>query len=60
LLVRGIEANWQAVWDERSERWEERAAGQAIAETIIEWFAFGDELDDIQIDLPEIKIPTID
>ena len=59
-LVRSIEVDWQAAWDKRSERWQEGAAGQAVAESIIEWFAFGDELDDIQIDLPEIKIPTID
>jgi hypothetical protein len=59
-LVRSIETDWQAAWDKRSERWQEGAAGQTIAETIIVWSAFGDELDDIQIDLPEIKIPTID
>jgi hypothetical protein len=59
-LVRGIEADWQAAWDKRSERWQEGATGQAIAEIITAWAAFGDELDDIQIDLPEIKIPTID
>ena len=33
-LVRGIEADWQAAWDKRSERWQEGAMGQAIAETI--------------------------
>jgi hypothetical protein len=59
-LVRGIEADWQAAWDKRSERWQEGAAGQGIAETITAWAALGDDLDDIQIDLPEIKIPTID
>ena len=59
-LVRGIEADWQAAWDKRSERWQEGPLGQAIAETITAWAALGDDLDDIQIDLPEIKIPTID
>jgi hypothetical protein len=59
-LVRGIEADWQAAWDKRSERWQEGTLGQAIAETITAWAALGDDLDDIQIDLPEIKIPTID
>jgi hypothetical protein len=57
-LVRGIEADWQAAWDKRSERWQEGAMGQAIAETITAWAAFGDDLDDIQIDLPEIKLPN--
>jgi hypothetical protein len=59
-LVRGIETNWQAGWDKRSERWQEGATGQAVAETITAWSAFGDELEDIQIDLPEIKIPAAD
>ena len=59
-LVRGVEADWQAAWDKRSERWQEGAMGQAIAETITAWAALGDDLDDIQIDLPDIKIPTID
>ena len=59
-LVRGIEADWQAAWDKRSERWQEGAMGRAIAETITAWAAFGDDLDDIQIDLPEFKLPTID
>jgi hypothetical protein len=59
-LVRGIEANWQAAWDKHSERWQEGATGQVVAETITAWSAFADELEDIQIDLPEIKIPAID
>ena len=59
-LVRGIEADWQAAWDKRSERWQEGAAGRAAAETITAWAAFGDDLDDIQINLSEVKIPTID
>jgi hypothetical protein len=57
-LVRTIETDWQAAWDKRSERWQEGAAGQSIAETITAWDAFADELDDIQVDLPEIKIPS--
>ena len=59
-LVRGIETDWQAAWDKRSERWQEGTTGQAVAETITAWSAFGDELEDIQIDLPEIEIPAID
>jgi hypothetical protein len=59
-LVRGIEVDWQAAWDKRSERWQEGTTGQFVAETITAWSAFGDELEDIQIDLPEIKIPAID
>ena len=59
-LVRGIEVDWQAAWDKRSERWQEGARGQVVAETITAWSAFADELEDIQIDLPEIKIPAVD
>jgi hypothetical protein len=59
-LVRGIEADWQTAWDKRSEHWQEGATGQAVAETITAWFALGDELEDIQIDLPEIRIPALD
>jgi len=57
-LVRTIETGWQAAWDKRSERWQEGAAGQSIAETITAWDTFADELDDIQVDLPEIKMPS--
>ena len=57
-LVRTVETDWQAAWDKRSERWQEGAAGQSIAETITAWDAFADELDDIQVDLPEIRIPS--
>jgi hypothetical protein len=56
-LVRAIETDWQAAWDKRSERWQEGAAGQSIAEIITAWDALADELDDIQVELPEIKIP---
>jgi hypothetical protein len=59
-VVRGIEADWQAAWDKRSERWQEGTTGQIVAETITAWSAFGDALEDLQIDLPEIKIPAID
>ena len=58
-LVRGIEGDWQAAWDKRSERWQEGVAGQAVAESITAWSALGDELKDIQIDLPEIGIPSL-
>jgi hypothetical protein len=60
VLVRGIEVGWQADWDKRSERWQEGATGQAVADAITAWSAFGDELEDIQIDLPAIVIPEID
>ena len=56
-LVRAIETDWQAAWDKRSERWQEGAAGQSIAEIITAWDALADELDDIEVELPEIKIP---
>jgi hypothetical protein len=56
-LVRAIETDWQAAWDKRSERWQEGAAGQSIVELITAWDALADELDDIQVELPEIKIP---
>jgi hypothetical protein len=52
--------DWQAAWDKRSERWQEGAAGQAVAESITAWSALGDELEDIPIDLPEIGIPSLD
>jgi hypothetical protein len=59
-LVRTVETDWQAALDKRSERWQEGAAGRSIAETIAAWDAFADELDDIQVDLPEIEIPPTD
>jgi hypothetical protein len=59
-LVRGMEVDWQADWDKRSERWQDGATGQAVADTITAWSAFGDELEDIQIDLPAIVIPEND
>jgi hypothetical protein len=55
--VSRVETDWQAAWDKRSERWQEGAAGQSIAEIITAWDALADELDDIQVELPEIKIP---
>jgi hypothetical protein len=59
-LVRAIETDWQANWDERSERWQEGTAGQSVAETITAWDALADELDDIEIELPHIEIPATD
>jgi hypothetical protein len=59
-LVRAIETDWQAAWDQRSERWQEGAAGQSIAETITAWGALADDLEDIQVELPEIQIPATD
>jgi hypothetical protein len=35
-LVRGVETDWQAAWDKRSERWQESVAGQSTAEAIAE------------------------
>jgi hypothetical protein len=55
-----MEVGWQADWDKRSERWQEGAKGQAVADAITAWSAFGDELEDIQLDLPAIVIPEID
>ena len=59
-LIRTIETDWQANWDERSERWQEGTAGQSVAETITAWDALADELDDIEIELPHIEIPATD
>ncbi len=59
-LVRAIETDWQAAWDQRSERWQEGATGQSIAETITAWGALADDLEDIQVELPEIQIPATD
>ena len=56
-LVRGIDANWQAAWDKRSERWQESAAGQSVAEAITAWDALVDDLEDIEVELPDIKLP---
>ncbi len=59
-LVRAIETDWQAAWDQRSERWQEGAAGQSVAEAITAWCALADDLEDIQVELPEIQIPSND
>ena len=56
-LVRGIETNWQAGWDKRSERWQEGATGQAVAETITAWSAFGDELEEFRLIFRKSKYP---
>ena len=56
-LVRGIDANWQAAWDKRSERWQESAAGQSVAEAITAWDALADDLEDIEVELPDIELP---
>jgi hypothetical protein len=57
-LIRTIEADWQAVWGARSERWQEGAVGQSVAEIITAWDALADDLEDIQVELPEINIPV--
>ena len=56
-LIRTIETDWQAAWDARSERWQEGAVGQSVAEIITEWDALANDLEDIQVELPEIEIP---
>jgi len=59
-LVRGIEADWQAAWDKRSERWQESTAGQSAAEAITAWDALADDLEDIEVELPDLEIPEAD
>jgi hypothetical protein len=59
-LVRHVETDWQAAWDKRSERWQDSAAGQSIAEAITAWNTFADDLEEIQLDLPIIDIPKTD
>jgi hypothetical protein len=56
-LVRTIEIDWQSAWDARSERWQEGAVGQSVAEIIIAWDTLADDLEDIQVELPDIEIP---
>ena len=56
-LVRALESDWQAAWDKRSERWQDSAAGQVVAETIGAWSSLADDLEDIDLNLPEIEIP---
>ena len=53
-LIRTIETDWQAAWDARSERWQEGAVGQSVAEIIRRK---ANDLEDIQVELPEIEIP---
>jgi hypothetical protein len=57
-LIRTIETDWQAAWDARSERWQKGQVGQSVAEIITAWDALADNLDDIQVELPEIEIPV--
>jgi hypothetical protein len=59
-IVRGIEVDWQAAWDKRSERWQESAAGRSVAEAIIAWDALADDLEYIEVELPDIEIPKAD
>ena len=56
-LVRGIDANWQAAWDKRSERWQESAAGQSVAEVITAWDALADDLEALEVEFPDIELP---
>jgi hypothetical protein len=57
-LIRTTETDWQAVWDARSERWQEGAVGQSVAEIITAWDAMADDLENVQVELPEINIPV--
>ena len=57
-LIRTIETDWQAAWDARSERWQEGAVGQSVAEIITAWDALADDLEDIQVELPDIEMPV--
>lgn len=59
-LVRGVETVWQAAWDKRSERWQESAAGESVSEAITAWNTLADDLEEIQLDLPNIEIPETD
>jgi hypothetical protein len=56
-LVQAVDTDWQAAWDKRSERWQESAAGQSVAEAITAWTTLADDLEDIEIALPNIEIP---
>jgi hypothetical protein len=57
-LIRTVETDWQTAWDARSERWQDGAVGQSVTEIITAWDALADDLEDIQVELPEIKIPV--
>ena len=59
-LAQRIETDWQAAWDKRSERWQESAAGQSASEAITAWHTLVDDLEEIQLDLPNIEIPETD
>ena len=59
--MENIETSWQAVWDSRSQRWQESAAGQVVAETIKQWSDLAIEFGPIEIVLPNIDIqPAIE
>jgi hypothetical protein len=59
-LVRCVETDWQAAWDKRSERWQESATGQSVAEAITAWNTLAGDLEEIQLDLPKIETPSSD
>jgi len=59
-LVQGVETNWQAAWDRRSERWQESAAGQSVFQAITAWDTLADDLEEIELNLPNIEIPETD
>jgi hypothetical protein len=56
-IVRSIETGWQTAWDKHSERWQDSATGQSVADTITAWASLVYELEDIEVALPEIAIP---
>ena len=59
-LVQRVETDWQAAWDQRSERWQQSDAGQSVSEAITAWHTLADDLEEIQLDLPNIEIPETD
>jgi hypothetical protein len=59
-LARRVETDWQAAWDKRSERWQESAVGQSAAEAITAWNTLAEDLEEIQLDFPNIEIPKTD
>jgi hypothetical protein len=59
-LVRRVETDWQAAWDKRSERWQDSDAGQSVSEAITAWNTLADDLEEIQLDLPNVKLPETD
>jgi hypothetical protein len=51
-----IESDWQAAWEQRSERWQGSTVGESVSEATAAWAALADDLDDIDVKIPEIVI----